>query len=90
MGAGIVQVAATSKLQVTMVDVNQEALKRGEGYILSSLKRVAVKKVGSEEANVKKFVDDVMANIKTSTDACSAAESSDLVVEGTLTHYRKR
>ncbi|KAJ3205370.1 hypothetical protein HDU67_008889 [Dinochytrium kinnereticum] len=81
MGAGIVQVAAQSKLSVTMVDLSEEAVTKGKGIITSSLKRVAKKKFAEDEAAQKAFVDDVFSRIATSTDAASAVKSTDLVVE---------
>lgn len=82
MGAGICQVAAQNGLKVTMVDLNQDALKKGQNYILSSLKRVAKKLPDASEASQKKFIDGVMANVSLSTDSEAAAAQSDLAIEG--------
>jgi 3-hydroxyacyl-CoA dehydrogenase len=81
MGAGIVQVAAQSKVNVTMVDVTQEALDKGKGIISASLKRVAKKKFDGDEAAQKAFVDEIFTRISTSTDANASVASTDLVVE---------
>ncbi|KAI8851300.1 3-hydroxyacyl-CoA dehydrogenase [Chytridium lagenaria] len=81
MGAGIVQVAAQSKLSVTMVDLSDEAVTKGKAIITSSLKRVAKKKFDGDEASQKAFIDDVFSRISTSTDAATAVKSTDLVVE---------
>ncbi|KAJ3106800.1 hypothetical protein HDU97_005507 [Phlyctochytrium planicorne] len=81
MGAGIVQVAAQSKLSVTMVDLSEDAINKGKAIISSSLKRVAKKKFAEDEGAQKAFVDDVFTRISTSTDAGAAVKSSDLVVE---------
>ncbi|KAJ3416769.1 hypothetical protein HDV05_000143 [Chytridiales sp. JEL 0842] len=81
MGAGIVQVAAQSKLNVTMVDLSQDTLDKGKTIISSSLKRIAKKKFEGDDAAQKAFVDDVFSRITTGTDSSKAAASSDLVVE---------
>lgn len=80
MGAGIAQVAATSNYHVTMVDVNQEALTRGQNTISSSLKRIAKKKFESDSEQ-QAFIADIMSRVKTSTDPVDASRNSDLLVE---------
>ncbi|KAJ3191238.1 hypothetical protein HK101_007949 [Irineochytrium annulatum] len=81
MGAGIVQVAAQSKLPVTMVDLNDEALQKGKAIISSSLKRVAKKKHEGDDAAQKSFVDDVLKRVTLTTDVEAAVKDTDLVVE---------
>ena len=80
MGAGIVQVAAQAGFRVTMVDVNQDALTKGTKLISSSLTRVAKKKFNDDQQS-KQFVNQVLTNISTSTDAIEASKTSDLVIE---------
>ncbi|KAJ1799878.1 hypothetical protein LPJ59_001526 [Coemansia sp. RSA 2399] len=81
MGSGIAQVAATKKFNVTLVDVNQEALDRGKTYMVKSLKRVAKKKHGDNEQAQKQFVDEALSRITLSTSPSAAVTQTDLVVE---------
>ncbi|KAJ2510513.1 hypothetical protein H4217_007835 [Coemansia sp. RSA 1939] len=82
MGSGIAQVAATKKYNVTLVDVNQEALDRGKAYMAKSLARVARKKFGEEaQQEQREFVDDVLGRVTLSTKPSEAVASTDLVVE---------
>ncbi|KAG0224791.1 hypothetical protein BGW42_004851 [Actinomortierella wolfii] len=81
MGAGIVQVAAQNGFQVTMVDLNESALKRGHDIIGSSLKRVAKKAFPEDAAKQKELIDKTFANIKSSTDSEKASQDADLIIE---------
>ncbi len=84
MGAGIAQVAAASQFSVTMVDVNHEALNRGQNTIISSLKRIAKKKFESSPDEQTKFIEDIMSRVKISTDPVQASAHSDLVIEAII------
>ncbi|KAI8086698.1 3-hydroxyacyl-CoA dehydrogenase [Halteromyces radiatus] len=81
MGSGIVQVAAQANCKVTMVDTSDAAIANGQSIIASSLKRVARKKFAEDEQQQKQFIDKVLANITTSTQAEKAVHDADLVVE---------
>ncbi|KAI8866885.1 Hadh protein [Ramicandelaber brevisporus] len=81
MGSGIVQVAAQNNFSVTMVDVNDQVLAKGQGYIASSLKRVAKKQFPEDAEKQAAFIKDVQSRIKVSTDSKAAASDADLVVE---------
>ncbi|KAI9489878.1 l-3-hydroxyacyl-coenzyme a dehydrogenase [Zychaea mexicana] len=82
MGSGIVQVAAQSNYNVTMVDTSDAALKNGQSIIAKSIKRVAKKKFGEENTSEQQaFIDKAMSNITVSTDAPTAVSATDLVVE---------
>ncbi|KAJ1741874.1 hypothetical protein LPJ68_002425 [Coemansia sp. RSA 1086] len=87
MGSGIAQVAATYKHSVTLVDVNQEALDRGKGYITKSLKRVAKKKFEGEQAQ-SAFVNEVLDRITLSTKPDAAVSKADLVVEAVVENIK--
>ena len=50
MGAGIAQVFATSGHQVSLIDLNQAALDRGQASIRSSLARVVKKERITQQA----------------------------------------
>ncbi|KAJ3044282.1 hypothetical protein HDV00_002602 [Rhizophlyctis rosea] len=86
MGAGIVQVAAQSGYRVTMVDLNQDSLSKGQNIITSSLRRVAKKKYADDASAAQKFIDEVHSRIQTSTDSEKAASTSQLVVEAIVEH----
>ncbi|KAJ3202824.1 hypothetical protein HK099_001726 [Clydaea vesicula] len=81
MGAGIAQVAAQSNVNVTVVDLNQEALNKGSAIISSSLKRVAKKKFQDNVPEQEKFVNNVMKNVKFETNLNSACQNADLIIE---------
>ncbi|KAG0321567.1 hypothetical protein BGZ99_003820 [Dissophora globulifera] len=90
MGAGIVQVAAQNAFDVTMVDLNPEALKKGQDIITSSLKRVAKKQFPEDAGKQKEFIDTTMARIKTSTDSEAAAKNADLIVEAIVENLKTK
>jgi len=76
MGSGIAQVVAQTGLEVTLVDVNQEALDRGLQRIRGGYDRVAAKgKVPAEE------LDAAFARITPETDLEAAGANTDHVVE---------
>ena len=57
MGAGIAQVAATSQFEVVVIDVSEDALKRGFSTIESSLQRLAERrKLLEDAATIRKRV----------------------------------
>jgi len=75
MGNGIAQVAAVAGVKVTLVDVTDEALKRGVAKLTSSLARLVEK--GKLDASVR---DAALTRIATSTDYQKLAEV-DMVIE---------
>lgn len=76
MGNGIAQVFAQNQFQVTLVDISQEALKRGMANIAKNLDRMIAK--GNLEASAK---EEALGRINLSEDLKSAAGNADLVVE---------
>ncbi|KAK3810358.1 MAG: 3-hydroxyacyl-CoA dehydrogenase [Benniella sp.] len=90
MGAGIVQVAAQNAFNVTMVDLNNEALKKGQDIITSSLKRVAKKQFPEDAEKQKEFIDKTMSQIKTSTDSEAASKDADLIVEAIVENLKTK
>ncbi|CAG8650471.1 7468_t:CDS:2 [Paraglomus occultum] len=81
MGAGITQVAAQNGLNVTMVDVSDEAVQKGKKIIDASLTRVAKRIHKDDEKKRTEFVENAWKNISTSTDSSAAAVDADLLVE---------
>ncbi len=75
MGQGIAQVAASSGIEVTMVDISEAALQKGLAAIGQSCDRLIKKATMTEEE--KKLL---LGRIKTGTQMQSC-ESSDIVVE---------
>ncbi len=75
MGNGIAQVFAVNGAQVTMLDVNEDALKKGVATIQKSLSKLVEK--GKLEAAKK---DAALAAIKTGTDY-AALKDCDLIIE---------
>jgi len=90
MGAGIVQVAAQNAFNVTMVDLNPEALKKGQDIITSSLKRIAKKQFPEDAEKQKEFIDTTMAQIKTSTDSEAASKDADLIIEAIVENLKTK
>ncbi|XP_066994539.2 hydroxyacyl-coenzyme A dehydrogenase, mitochondrial [Anabrus simplex] len=81
MGSGIAQVAAQNGHEVTLVDVNQDALKKAIGTIQTSLKRVVRKVFKDDPGDGEKLVSETLERIKTVTDVKEAVKETDLVVE---------
>ncbi|MCW3010470.1 MAG: 3-hydroxyacyl-CoA dehydrogenase family protein [Solirubrobacterales bacterium] len=76
MGSGIAQVLATAGLDVTVVDVSEDALSRTTARIAKSLKRfVASGKLTQEDA------DAALARVGTSTDLTASAATADHAIE---------
>ncbi|KAJ2741149.1 hypothetical protein GGI20_005384 [Coemansia sp. BCRC 34301] len=84
MGSGIAQVAATHKHTVTLVDVSQAALDRGQSYMAKSLGRVGKKKHADDSAAQARFVDEIMSRVTLSTDPAASVAQADLVVEAVV------
>jgi 3-hydroxyacyl-CoA dehydrogenase len=82
MGSGVAQVAAQSGHKVTLVDVNDQVLKKAKDSISGNLNRVA-KKIFKDkpQEEAQKFVSGALANLSTSTDALESAKTADLVLE---------
>jgi len=81
MGSGIAQVSASAKLNVVLVDQNEDILKKAHQAIDKSLKRVAKKKFAEDEAAQKAFVGDVLKNIRLVPNVKEAVKDADLVIE---------
>ena len=75
MGAGIAQVCATAGIQVTMVDVSQAAIDRGQSAIAASLERL----VSKEKLTAAQKVE-ALARLQATTDYAELA-SAQLVIE---------
>lgn len=75
MGAGIAQVCATAGIQVTMVDVSQAAIDRGQSAIAASLERL----VSKEKLTAAQKVE-ALARLQATTDYAALA-SAQLVIE---------
>ncbi|KAJ2785680.1 hypothetical protein H4R18_000371 [Coemansia javaensis] len=88
MGSGIAQVAATHKHDVTLVDVSQEALERGRGYMAKSLKRVAKKQFPEDAQAQGRFVDEVLGRVSLSTSPAAAVGDAGLVIEAVVENIK--
>jgi 3-hydroxybutyryl-CoA dehydrogenase len=76
MGHGIAQVAVQSGLVATLVDVNDEAVKRGMDGIQKNLGRSVCKgRMTKEEKDV------ILARLALSTDLAQAVQDADIVIE---------
>lgn len=64
-----------------MADVSEDALANGRAIITKSLERIARKKFPDSEQDRKALVDATFANIQTTTDAQTAVQGTDLIVE---------
>lgn len=76
MGSGIAQVAAQSGLSVSLIDIDEQALKDGMDKIQSSLQRFKEKGKLTE-----KQVDDTIARIRLFRDLEAAVSAVDIVIE---------
>lgn len=88
MGAGIAQVAASTGHSVVLVDTSADILKKSAKGIENSLKRVAKKKFAEKPEDGEAFVQKVLKNISTSTDAASVVHGTDLVVEAIVENLK--
>uniref|UniRef100_A0A3P8VV58 3-hydroxyacyl-CoA dehydrogenase n=1 Tax=Cynoglossus semilaevis TaxID=244447 RepID=A0A3P8VV58_CYNSE len=88
MGAGIAQVAAATGHSVTLVDTCEDILKKAVKGIEGSLKRVVKKKYADKPEAGEEFIQKVLQNVSTSTDAGSAAQGSDLVLEAIVENLK--
>lgn len=88
MGAGIAQVAAATGHSVTLVDTNNDILKKAVKGIEGSLKRVVKKKFADKPEAGEEFIQKVLQNVSTSTDSGSAAQGSDLVLEAIVENLK--
>lgn len=81
MGSGIAQVTAQSGMNVTIVEVNDEALKKADDNIKKSIQRVAKKIYKEKPTDGEKFVEDSLSKLKYTTDLRSTVFNTDLVIE---------
>ncbi|XP_069024251.1 hydroxyacyl-coenzyme A dehydrogenase, mitochondrial [Embiotoca jacksoni] len=88
MGAGIAQVAASTGHSVTLVDTNDSILKKAIKTLEGSLKRVVKKKFADKPEAGEEFIQKVLQNVSTSTDAGSAVQGSDLVLEAIVENLK--
>uniref|UniRef100_A0AAR2LGJ8 Hydroxyacyl-CoA dehydrogenase n=1 Tax=Pygocentrus nattereri TaxID=42514 RepID=A0AAR2LGJ8_PYGNA len=88
MGSGIAQVAAVTGHSVVLVDTSEDILKNSAKNIQGSLKRVVKKKFADKPEAGEEFVQKVMNNISTSTDAASVVQKTDLVVEAIVENLK--
>lgn len=88
MGAGIAQVAASTGHTVVLVDTSEDILKKSARGIEGSLKRVVKKKFADKPEVGDEFIQKVMKNVSTSTDAVSTVQSTDLVVEAIVENLK--
>lgn len=88
MGAGIAQVAASTGHSVTLVDTSDDILKKSIKMIEGSLKRVVKKKFSDKPEAGEEFIKKVAQKVSTSTDAESAVQGSDLVVEAIVENLK--
>ncbi|KAM9856720.1 hydroxyacyl-coenzyme A dehydrogenase, mitochondrial [Aulostomus maculatus] len=88
MGAGIAQVAASTGHTVTLVDTSNDILQKSVKGIEGSLKRVVKKKFADKPEAGEEFIQKVLKNISTSSDAGSAVQSTDLVLEAIVENLK--
>ncbi|XP_033480717.1 hydroxyacyl-coenzyme A dehydrogenase, mitochondrial [Epinephelus lanceolatus] len=88
MGAGIAQVAASTGHSVTLVDTSDDILKKAVKGIEGSLKRVVKKKFADKPEAGEEFIQKVLKNVSTSTDAGSVVQGSDLVLEAIVENLK--
>lgn len=87
MGAGIAQASAQNGHSVTVVDTD-EFTQKCMVSIMKSLNLLAKKKFVDEPKSSKKFIDDVMGNIKTTQSMTKGCEHADLVIESVVENLK--
>ncbi|XP_029913224.1 hydroxyacyl-coenzyme A dehydrogenase, mitochondrial [Myripristis murdjan] len=88
MGAGIAQVAASTGHTVMLVDTSEDILKKSVKGIEGSLKRVVKKKFADKPEEGAAFIQKVMKNVSFTTDASSAVQTTDLVLEAIVENIK--
>ncbi|XP_006629879.1 hydroxyacyl-coenzyme A dehydrogenase, mitochondrial [Lepisosteus oculatus] len=88
MGAGIAQVAASTGHSVVLVDQSEDILKKSTKGIEDSLKRIAKKKFADKPEAGAEFIQKVLKNVTTSSDAASVIHSTDLVLEAIVENLK--
>ncbi|XP_049576677.1 hydroxyacyl-coenzyme A dehydrogenase, mitochondrial [Syngnathus scovelli] len=88
MGAGIAQVAASTGHQVTLVDMSEAILTKAVKDMGTSLKRVVKKKYADKPEAGEAFIEKVLGNVSTATDATAAVQSTDLVLEAIVENLK--
>ncbi|XP_044738059.1 hydroxyacyl-coenzyme A dehydrogenase, mitochondrial-like [Chrysoperla carnea] len=81
MGSGIAQVSAQSGNHVTLVEVNENVLKKAQASIEKNLGRVAKKLYKDKPQDGEKFVAEALQRIKGVTKPEESVNDSDLVIE---------
>ena len=81
MGSGIALDAARNDFNVILVDKNAAQLTSCMTLVRRGLDRVVSKKFPDEPRMAKKFTEDTIRNILTSTDAMMAVQNADIVIE---------
>jgi len=84
MGSGIAQVAAQTGHHVTIVEINEDAIKKARNGIESSLQRVAKKLYKDKHGEAETFVKETLSRLSTSLDLKEAVKNTDLVVEAVV------
>jgi len=84
MGSGIAQVAAQSGHQVTLVEINEGALKTAKSSIETSLKRVAKKVHKDSPEEAEEFVTNALSNLKTTMNVMEPVQNTDLIIESVV------
>ncbi|XP_049421277.1 hydroxyacyl-coenzyme A dehydrogenase, mitochondrial-like [Epinephelus fuscoguttatus] len=88
MGAGIAQAAASTGHSVALVDINDDILKKAIKGIEGKLKRVVKKKFADQPEAGEEFIQKVLQNVSTSTDAESVVQDTDIVVEAIVENLK--
>ncbi|XP_033494667.2 hydroxyacyl-coenzyme A dehydrogenase, mitochondrial-like [Epinephelus lanceolatus] len=88
LGAGIAQTAATTGHSVALVDINDDILKKAIKGIEGNLKRVVKKKFADQPEAGEEFIQKVLQNVSTSTDAESVVQDTDIVVEAIVENLK--
>ncbi|XP_018323022.1 probable 3-hydroxyacyl-CoA dehydrogenase B0272.3 [Agrilus planipennis] len=81
MGSGIAQVTAQSGQNVTIVEVNDGAIKTAEKRISDSLVRVGKKLYKDNPQEAEKFVQGTKSKVRGVTDVGEGVKNADLVIE---------
>lgn len=73
---------------MTLVDLNPDVLSAAQASIAKNLQRVAKKQFKENEADQKKFVQEALQRVRTSTDVTATVASTDLVIEAIVENLK--
>lgn len=90
MGSGIAMITAANGYQVTVVDLNEEALARGRHQVEKDLQRMAMHVSKGNEEKANQFYLASLARLNYSASLEKVLSATDLVIEAIVENLEKK